>query len=165
MHNSIIGTTGMDQDTHLSQDTSYNDSWVDMNSYTQNTMQDYGNFGYMPPVTHGLPSESLSRMPPPPAPQPIQPQQQSHPQLPMLIMPSHATWPSMLTNPNSYSAPPVPIPPVSTAPTKPVRPAASQSTPRRTLTDNDRRRMCQYHEDNPTVKQTEIGAMFGVERR
>ncbi|KAJ4362022.1 hypothetical protein N0V83_010963 [Neocucurbitaria cava] len=24
--------------------------------------------------------------------------------------------------------------------------------------------MCQYHEDNPTVKQTEIGAMFGVER-
>lgn len=24
--------------------------------------------------------------------------------------------------------------------------------------------MCQYHEENPTVKQTEIGAMFGVER-
>jgi hypothetical protein len=33
------------------------------------------------------------------------------------------------------------------------------------LTDQDRRRMCQYHEDNPTVKQTEIGgtpvAVFG----
>ncbi|RYO47937.1 hypothetical protein AA0116_g12819 [Alternaria tenuissima] len=25
--------------------------------------------------------------------------------------------------------------------------------------------MCQHHEENPTVKQTEIGAMFGVERR
>jgi len=26
-----------------------------------------------------------------------------------------------------------------------------------TLTDSDRRRMCQYHEENPSVKQTEIG--------
>ena len=31
------------------------------------------------------------------------------------------------------------------------------STPRRTLTDNDRRKMCQYHEEHPTKKQTEIG--------
>ncbi|KAK6523277.1 hypothetical protein TWF694_006165 [Orbilia ellipsospora] len=35
---------------------------------------------------------------------------------------------------------------------------------RRTLTDADRRRMCLYHEQHPHVKQTEIGAMFGVER-
>lgn len=39
------------------------------------------------------------------------------------------------------------------------------TNPRRTLTDADRRRMCLYHEENPNVKQTEIGAMFGVERR
>lgn len=87
------------------------------------------------------------------------------------------TWPSMLTNPPhsapapmsaqhhmaqmSY-APPQPLPPLITNPIPP--PAQPQSTSRRTLTDNDRRRMCQYHEENPTVKQTEIGAMFGVER-
>ncbi|PWW73400.1 hypothetical protein C7212DRAFT_300982 [Tuber magnatum] len=40
----------------------------------------------------------------------------------------------------------------------------STSSPRRTLTDADRRRMCIFHEENPNVKQTEIGAMFGVER-
>ena len=32
-------------------------------------------------------------------------------------------------------------------------------TPRRTLTDDDRRRMCEYHESHPGVKQTEIGGM------
>lgn len=75
---------------------------------------------------------------------------------------SHTTWPSMLTNPQSYSAPPIGMPmPASLKP----RLGMGQSQPRRTLTDDDRRRMCQYHEDNPTVKQTEIGAMFGVERR
>ncbi|KAI9888831.1 MAG: hypothetical protein M1814_006234 [Vezdaea aestivalis] len=35
---------------------------------------------------------------------------------------------------------------------------------RRTLSDNDRKRMCQYHEANPAVKQTDIGNLFGVER-
>ncbi|KAI5304018.1 hypothetical protein KEM56_006951 [Ascosphaera pollenicola] len=38
------------------------------------------------------------------------------------------------------------------------------SAPRRTLTNDDRRRMCQYHIDHPRVKQAEIGKMFGVER-
>ncbi|KAA8912755.1 hypothetical protein FN846DRAFT_773122 [Sphaerosporella brunnea] len=46
----------------------------------------------------------------------------------------------------------------------PSNPTPSTSTPRRTLTDADRRRMCIFHEENPNVKQTEIGAMFGVER-
>ncbi|EHA19072.1 hypothetical protein ASPNIDRAFT_212059 [Aspergillus niger ATCC 1015] len=40
----------------------------------------------------------------------------------------------------------------------------SNPTPRRTLTDEDRRRMCLYHEENKTAKQTDIGALFGVER-
>jgi hypothetical protein len=75
----------------------------------------------------------------------------------------------MLTNPNGYtahSAPPVAIPPV-TAPLKTSKPptVTTQSQPRKTLTDDDRRRMCQYAEDHPNVKQTDIGALFGVERR
>lgn len=172
MHNQIISSIGMDQETHLAQENSYgNENWVDMSSYHhQTTMADYegGGYGYMPPITHGLPSESLSRMPPPPPPsQGIHHPQTTHAQLPMLIMP-HATWPSQLTNPHSYaqhSVPPVAIPPV-TAPLKTKLPAIqTTSQPRKTLTDDDRRRMCQYAKDHPTAKQTDIGQEFGVERR
>lgn len=168
MHNQIIGSTAMDHEPHLVHDNSYgNEAWGDMSSYHhQTTMADYGGgFNYMPPISHGLPSESLGRMPPPPPPQP----QTSHAPLPMLMMP-HATWPSQLTNPNNYGPHPggglVPVPSV-TAPLKPSKLPSIQTTsqPRKTLTDEDRRQMCQYAEDNPGVKQTDIGARFGVERR
>jgi len=161
----MIGTSGIDQENQLAHDSTYsNENWVDMNNYHQNNMSEYSNFNYMPPVTHSLPSESI-RMPPPLAPQPLQPAQPTHPQLPHLIMPSNATWPSMLTNPNSYSAPPMPMPSLPPPPRKLAPPIKTQPQPRRTLTDDERKRMCQYHEDNPTVKQAEIGQMFGVERR
>jgi hypothetical protein len=46
----------------------------------------------------------------------------------------------------------------STAPVQPVRKTSTGgSTPRRTLTDEDRRQMCLYHEENKTAKQTDIG--------
>ncbi|KAM7204041.1 hypothetical protein V8F20_003739 [Naviculisporaceae sp. PSN 640] len=180
MHNQIIGSIGMDQESHIAQDNSYgNENWVDMNSYHhQTTMAEYEGAGYgysMPPISHGLPSESLpmNRMPPPPPPTLSIPQQPTtHGQLPMVMMP-HTTWPSQLTNPinnmNSYgqhSVPPVAIPPV-TAPLKTSKLPAIQTTsqPRKTLTDDDRRRMCQYAKDHPTAKQTDIGLEFGVERR
>ncbi|KAI4177064.1 MAG: hypothetical protein LQ343_000545 [Gyalolechia ehrenbergii] len=107
----------------------------------------------------------------------------SHPALYPLTVPQ---WPSQLTNPSINPPPSQPLssPP---APTRTARPIAPLTTPvdpidttqsappapkpiptppsgRRTLTDQDRRRMCQYHEENPTVKQTEIGSLFGVER-
>ncbi|KAK3952714.1 hypothetical protein QBC32DRAFT_340614 [Pseudoneurospora amorphoporcata] len=145
-----------------------------MNSFHHQTnMADYGGSygGYMPPISHGLPSESLGRMPPPPPPQHHvpQPHQHSHPPLPMLMMPqTTTTWPSMLTNPTygAHPVPPVAIPPVTT-PLKNSKLPAIQTTsqPRKTLTDEDRRRMCQYAQDHPTAKQTDIGAQFGVERR
>lgn len=173
MHNQITSSTGMDQESHLSPDNTYGpESWVDMSSFQhQTTMPDYGGgYGFMPPMSHGLPSESLGRMPPPPPPQSLHQQPPAtHTQLPMLMMPQ-ATWPSMLTNPNSYgpphSAPPVPIPSI-TAPLKTSKLPAIQTTsqPRKTLTDDDRRAMCRYAEDHPTAKQTDIGARFGVERR
>lgn len=158
----------MDQESRLAPDnnTYGNENWVDMSGYNQSNMSNYSNYNYMPPVTHGLPSESI-RMPPPHPPQPIQPAQAQHPQLPMLMVPSNATWPSMLTNPSSFSAPPVSMPPmVAPVPRKPVLPIKSTpSQPRRTLTDEQRKQMCQYAADNPTMRQTEIGALFGVERR
>lgn len=179
MHNQVIGSS--DQESHTSQDnnnTYTNDgSWADMHSFQnhqQSPMNDYtGNsFGFMPPITHGLPSESLNRMPPPPPPHSMAQSQttlpQLPPQLPMLVMPSHAPWPSMLlANPNSYSshsAPPMPMPPQVTLKTK-LPALHTQPVPRKTLTDEDRKRMCQYAEDHPHAKQTDIGARFGVERR
>ncbi len=116
----------------------------------------------------------------------------ANPPLHPLIMPQ---WPSQITNPSEGTPQsirlPRPLAPVSaiitphSAPPAPSAPAPS--TARKTLTDQDRRKMCQYHEDHPTVKQTEIGgesrfavvikffrafdtdaslsALFGVERR
>lgn len=83
-------------------------------------------------------------------------------------------WPSQLTNP-SENSPPVsmplqqrPIAPIvqspPSAPPEPVptppKSAPTLPTSRKTLTDDARRRMCKYHEENPTVKQTEIGGKF-----
>lgn len=58
--------------------------------------------------------------------------------------------------------PPPSLPPaqVASATLTANQPAASHApnpSPRRTLTDADRRRMCLFHEENPNVKQTEIG--------
>ena len=87
---------------------------------------------------------------------------------PLITMPQ---WPSQITNPSESSSPPPvvqlqhrPILPLSkTVPTIPKlttlspkeKPALSSS--RKTLTDSDRRKMCEYHNENPNVKQTEIG--------
>lgn len=51
-----------------------------------------------------------------------------------------------------------PAPSLAPAPLlSPTHNTGSTNSPRRTLTDADRRRMCLFHEENPTVKQTEIG--------
>jgi hypothetical protein len=190
MHNQTIGSAPMDTDNQAAQDSSYgNESWVDMNAYSsqstmpsvlQTTMPEYGSgsagaapFVYMGSMPHGLPSESIGRMPPPPPPPSrptLYPSQASHPPLPMLLTPSAPQWPSMLTNPSAYTSqqvsPPMAIPSAALPP-KSIKPPSLQtnSQPRRTLTDDDRKRMCQYAEDHPSAKQTEIGALFGVERR
>lgn len=85
---------------------------------------------------------------------------------PPLVMPP---WPSMLpaqqdpayqamfapTAPAFQPIRPMPIAPTVIA--GPSSSSRSSSTPRKTLTDQDRKRMCQYAEDHPTSKQTEIG--------
>ena len=91
-------------------------------------------------------------------------------------------WPSQITNPSSdHISQPVPLPvarhtstviqdaPISAPPPQappppapPARSTPSLSTARRTLSDDDRRRMCKYHDENPSVKQTEIGGECGL---
>jgi hypothetical protein len=167
MHDSMMAQIGMDHEHHAGNDNGFGGSegWVDIShsynsSQHQSPIYEHGGFGFpMQPVqNHGLPTEpsyNTQRVSQPPHSLP------PHQQLLPLIMPSHPTWPSMLTNPASYSAPPIAIPPASAPLVKGSNtklPAIHTTpTPRKTLTDNDRRRMCQYHEENPTVKQTEIG--------
>lgn len=92
-----------------------------------------------------------------------------------LVMPQ---WPSQITNPSESSSPPPvvqlqhrPILPLSkTVPTIPKLATMSPkekptlSSSRRTLTDSDRRKMCEYHNENPNVKQTEIGGESQIKR-
>ncbi|OBT64903.1 hypothetical protein VE03_06472 [Pseudogymnoascus sp. 23342-1-I1] len=153
-----------------------NDVWggIPANSYSssQQTSPVYecNNYQF---VNHGLPlslpeEPTFTRMPPPP---PQQHRQQTL--LPLLPAPTWMgnmpamssyppTMPSMLTNPGGGPARSVTIPPNSARSRAPR--SMSGPAPRKTLSDDDRRLMCQIHEDNPGVKQAEIGSLFGVER-
>ncbi|CBF74754.1 hypothetical protein AN4077.2 [Aspergillus nidulans FGSC A4] len=155
----------MDTETPHAQENGFAQSpWMDMGgfhpSHQNSPPLDYHGFGY--PVHVPLDASYGVTIPPPYAP----------PALPMTV-PSNA-WPSMLTTSSQppfqqseHPVAPVPIAP-SVSPIAPVPPprksSTSSSTPRRTLTDDDRRRMCLYAEENKTAKQTDIGALFGVER-
>jgi hypothetical protein len=154
----------MEHDHHQEPGSGFHDGgghWADSNSafhsHHQSPVNEYAGFAFSP-----LPMEPLytnSGMPPPrTTPQQLQP----------LIMPT-PQWPSMLTSQSTYSQPLFPSATLPTAPQSlhPVSaplsaPATTgrHSTPRKTLTDADRRRMCLYAEEHPTVKQTEIGGEF-----
>lgn len=98
-------------------------------------------------------------MQPPYSPQAMAPPPTTQPQLPPLVT---TPWPSLLQSRSNYNAP-VYSPPIATtsvmtpmsAPS--MMPARTYVRERRTLTDEQRRKMCQYAADNPNVKQTEIG--------
>lgn len=157
------------EQNHLTHETGYgnNESWMNINnnSYTspqqhQSPVFENGGYNFMPTSGHhGLPMEPPSF---------ISPRLPSHHQmLQPLVMPSNPTWPSELVSHSAVSySEPVQVPaPVISAPvvkgnsSKLPNLTAHTPSPRRTLTDDDRRRMCQYHEENPHVKQTEIGGM------
>jgi hypothetical protein len=153
----------MDHEQHHHQDhfDDHSAAWHDgagYNPHHQSPVQDYNGFTSYAP----LPMEPMygTGMHPPHHPHPTP--RTTHPQLQPLIMPQ---WPSMLTSQSTYQPPifpsaPVPITPASATPVSATSThSRTSSTPRKTLTDSDRRRMCQYHEENPTVKQTEIGGM------
>jgi len=120
---------------------------------------------------HGTPAQEYSGFNFTPSHLPMEPsafsgavqQRPVHQQLRPLIMPQ---WPSML-NSQSQST----LQPIFPQPVQPIQPMSlgslptpvsanssrSTSTPRKTLSDLDRKRMCQYAEEHPNSKQTEIG--------
>lgn len=171
--NHVNGTSTMGQDNTMAQSNGYGgDVWTSISPYSQSPysaspLTEYPSFGAF--GVHGLPSESMNRMPPPQTHQMIQPAPppMAHPQLPLLN--TNQTWPSQLTNPapqQSYPAPPVSMAPATSAPpVEPPRLPTQHEKSRKTLTTEQKRAMCQFHEDNPGTRQADIGARFGVERR
>jgi hypothetical protein len=120
----------------------------------QSPVHEYNGFVYnsmsMPPM---YAASSLPSMAPP---------RTAHQQLQPLIMPP---WPSMLTSQSAYAnphfaLPPIPATPITTPMSAPATTGRMHPTPRKTLTDADRRKMCQYAESHPTVKQNEIGGKW-----
>jgi hypothetical protein len=130
---------------------------------------------------HSFPYSGMNMEPMYSAPRPQQ-QRSTHQQLQPLTVPP---WPSLLTSQSNYAngavmAAPVSMTPVTATPKSAPATFRHHDRPRKTLTDDDRRRMCKFAAENPAVKQTEIGgalpcpsvltlltlaAMFGVERR
>ncbi|KAI2642913.1 hypothetical protein GGS21DRAFT_198125 [Xylaria nigripes] len=170
MHNSMITSTSADQDDQLVHDPSYsNGPWVSMNSYTPMPMANYQDDYYsLQHIAHGLPSESLGgHLGPSAFTQNIQPHNYpSHlPPPPLMSTPGQVPWPSLQTNPSQSFQSSVAIPSASAPPRQqPKLPTINTSQPRRTLTDQDRRDMCKFADENPGVKQHDIGLRFGVER-
>ncbi|KAI0405687.1 hypothetical protein F4802DRAFT_606700 [Xylaria palmicola] len=172
MHNSMITSTSADQDDQLVHDASYsNGSWVGMHTFNPMPMGNYQEEYYnIPHMTHGIPSEPLGgHLAPSPFTQNIQPNnypsQLPPPPPPLMPSPGQVPWPSLQTNPSQNYQSPVPIPSVSTpSRQQPKLPTINTSQPRRTLTDQDRREMCKFADENPGVKQHDIGLRFGVER-
>ncbi|THW35134.1 hypothetical protein D6D21_09280 [Aureobasidium pullulans] len=134
--------------------------WSEQHSYPHSyhgtPAQEYTGFGWgSPPLP--MHSSTFSQSPP------LRP---SHQQLQPLMMP----WPSMLGSQQTFYPPLLPQTQIGTTSPPTMTPisagSSSRSGPsvRKTLSDDDRRRMCKYAEENPTAKQTEIGYLFGVER-
>ncbi|KAH0830892.1 hypothetical protein FOPE_02000 [Fonsecaea pedrosoi] len=135
---------------------------------TISPMQEFPQFEYHHQHQHNTP------MPMEPA-YPIQrpsPFASSHaPMPPPLVMPNNVLWPSMLASQPQGSYQPSILPaapmqtPLSAGSTSDMTPtSAKTNTSRRKLTDEERRQMCIEAEQNPTMKQTQIGAKFNVER-
>ncbi|EEP77174.1 predicted protein [Uncinocarpus reesii 1704] len=150
----------MDTETQHPQDHDLgNPHWVEMGAFNSphHPLGDFQGFTFgSSPIMPLEPAYSMS------VPQSYPPHQHLAP----LTIP--AQWPGMLSTQPSYA--PVPLAPMPMQTVTHLQNVhtthvTSSPAPRRTLTDADRRRMCMYHEENPHVKQTEIGAMFGVERR
>ena len=150
----------MDHEHHHQEPFEDHTGWHENGQYPHHSspVQDFNGFhAYTPMPMEPIYGNGMH----PPHPQ-HPPPRSTHQQLQPLIMPQ---WPSMLTSQSTYQpsifpSAPVPITPASATPVSATSThSRTSSTPRKTLTDQDRRRMCQYHEDNPTVKQTEIGGM------
>lgn len=146
----------MDTETPPMQDHDFVSSqWVDMGGYAttqHHQLTDFTGFQFgSSPIMPIEPAYSMS-MP--------QPYTTQH----LIPLTMSSQWPSMLSTQPGFA--PMPVAPMPITPIPPplqhvqAPQISTPPTPRRTLTDTERRRMCLYHQENPHVKQTEIGGEF-----
>lgn len=140
------------------------DSWIGLGHYSQpgppisvSPMHEYPNFDY---GNSPIPMEPAYAMPRPPPYVSVH-----HPLPPPLVMPHNGVWPSMLASQNSYQPPILPANPIHTPISagtthSDTTPTSAKSASRRKLTDEERRQMCLEAEQNPTMKQTQIGGVL-----
>ena len=146
---------------------------------TVSPMHEYQGFDYHQPPMLIEPSYRMA--PPPPYAAGVFPQMS-----PPLLMPQNGIWPSMIAA-RSHQQPILPAASIQTrvlagTGSDMASSSANTMTSRRKLTDDERRQMCLEAEQNPTMKQTQIGgklqpscclilhthtrlAKFNVERR
>ena len=158
---------------HRSQSSGYGqDQWMGMGNYPASSQSgttptpEYHPYDYPPPAMPMEPSYNVPRA------TQYSNGSQSHPlPPPPLIMPHTALWPSMFTNQpghSSYQPAILPAAPIQTpisassmhTPVDITPTSAKSSTSRRKLTDDERRQMCLEAEQNPNMKQTQIGGNF-----
>ncbi|KAK5072127.1 hypothetical protein LTS08_000777 [Lithohypha guttulata] len=139
---------------HESHTPSYgNDSWAGLGTYTQSGQQ-HGNGGQN--AYHGYDYTTSTPMPLEPS------YPMSRP--PPYATPQHSQMPPPLIMPHAAVSTQTPV--SATSMSSDITPtSAKASSSRRKLTDDERRLMCLEAENNPTMKQTQIGAKFNVERR
>lgn len=154
-------SSAMDTDTPTAHESEYGSSpWVDIGAFESPPSH------HSPPLPdfHAFSYASSSIMPMEPAYNISVPPPYSTINF---TMPPPNAWPSMISPHSIFPDPTLspastPAPSVSMPHPVPIRPlhatpASHAPTPRRTLADDDRRRMCLYHEENKSAKQTDIG--------
>lgn len=154
------------------------DSWMPLGAYSQSAQthanqahNDYPTYDYQTSGSVSMESSYPMNRPPPYA----TPQHSQMP--PPLAVPHQNIWPSQLlvatstayqqpTQQHILPAGPLQTPLSASSMGSDLTPtSAKTTTSRRKLTDDERRLMCLEAENNPTMKQTQIGAKFNVERR
>lgn len=152
---------------------------VDLEQNPYGSAAPFGLGEFKDPLATDMPSPNgFSHMPPPPqsldstSPITSKPQlqlQAIQPGPPPVSQPQNSTgsWPSQLVRSRSAGNMKSPTPETSsTSPSSPKKSnTGEKEKPRKTLSADQRKAMCQFHEDNPTMRQADIGARFGVERR
>lgn len=129
-------------------------------STTMSPMHEYSQFDFQPSTTLPSSMEPAYRMARPP------PYAAVNPQMPPPLITNHnVLWPSMIASgvhPGTYQPPVLAAAPLNTplsaGTSSDVTPTSAKTTSsRRKLTDEERRQMCLEAEQNPNMKQTQIG--------
>lgn len=152
------------------------DSWVSSGQYGQSYFIEASENVPLGPenVPHGLPPQHMGRLPTPST-QLFGELQYNHQAQPQVMQGTGntipITRPSQLTNltpgSRSYSATATTVSslPTSTSSQERTKGPGQAERGRKTVSNEKRRKICQYHIDYPGTKQADIGLEFGLERR